>query len=691
MNKIVNFRLPVFLALALCAGIGTGLIFRFFGYDLILLWFTAPAAVILTCTVYIIKRSLLPVLYALIAVITFCGGFFTCYNKIEEYEKPDIAAGESYFISGNVTEITDYENRKSFIIDGVKISGKKYGFKILVNCYGEAKHLEEGNFVSFESTLARNDIFAYGIFSYNAANDIKYSCSVESFNAEYRFDLFAAARAKIRETLYDNLDGETAGVCYAMLTGNTGNVDEGTLSSFRYGGIAHIFAVSGLPVSIVFAILDYICKKLRINKWAATILCLALVFTYSGICGFTSSSLRAAVTCAVLKLARNAFLKYDSLNALALSVLVLLFINPFFLFTAGFLLSVCAVGGICVFSKLVQSALTKIKIPEKLSSAAGAAVGAQIGVFPVMLSSFGYVSGAGLLLNFLILPLLTLVFNLIFIGTAISCLIPAVAPFVLPTAVLPLELILSFLVGAGFENALIKGFGAGAFCLLFFLGALFISDKINFKASARIFGAACSAGVIIAYVLLCSAAPFSGCEIIVSAYYRGGEVLIKSRTASVLIVTEDAGAHVTKTLNGYYCAHLDGVIILGGDDAVSAFYPLDTGCGNLYLFSQPPVQPYGNTLVHYERFFEIGKISFAFENNYSISFKCEGVEVCVCAGGVPYKKADLLITELPAPDCISENKIYFHNPEYPLNINKNGDCVYTAKDGKIKLNGKKRP
>lgn len=691
MKKIVNFRLPVYLACVLCVGIGLGYIFHFFGYELTVLWILVPASLIFACFLYIAKRSWVPIFYIALTIIIILTGFFACYNKISDYRKTDFSANENYYITGTVAEITDYENRQSFILDNVFINGKDCGYKIFVNYYGNKQYLEEGFKISFNSSLKQNEIFAYGIFNYNAINNIKYGCSINNFTAEYRFDLFAVIRSDIRKTLYDNLDRDTASVCYAMLTGNTGNIDDGTLSSFRYGGVAHIFAVSGLHIGIIFVVLSFICKKCRMNKWVAMVICLALIVTYSGICGFTSSSLRAAVTCAVLSFAKNAFQKYDAFNSLAIAVLVLLFINPFYLFSVGFQLSVCAVGGICVFSKFIESLLKKIKIYEKICSVAGASFGAQIGVFPVMLSSFGYVSGAGLLLNIVIIPLLSIIFNIIFIGTVISCIIPAFAWFILPAAALPLELITSFLIDAGFENALIKGFGAGLFILLFFIGALFLSDKLNLKKSLRIAGTVSSVMVMISYVLISSLSPFTGCEIIISAYYNGGEVLIKSPTAKVLIVTEDTGTHAERTLNSYYCSNLDGIIILGGDDAVLTYYSLNADCRDLYLYMQPAVQPYEKTTVHYEKFFKIGDIDFTFEDNFSISFETEGVKTCVCAGEVPFTQADLLISEYSAPECRSPNKVYFHLSDYPLNVTEHGDLVYFANEGNILLKNKKRP
>ncbi|MDE6613449.1 MAG: ComEC/Rec2 family competence protein, partial [Clostridia bacterium] len=265
--------------------------------------------------------------------------------------------------------------------------------------------------------------------------------------------------------LFDNLDYSTASIAYAMLTGNTQSVDEGSLDSFRYGGIAHVFAVSGLHIGIVFFILSFITKKLRVNKFAAAALIVSCIFFYSGVCGFTLSSLRAAIMCTVSLAAKLTHKKYDALNALALSAVIILFATPLSLFFVGFQLSVCAVAGIYLLSKRIERPLKKL--PKKLSSAVGVSFGAQAGTMPVMLANFGYLSGAGLLLNLIIIPLLSVIFQILFLSVLFCVIIAPAASFVIPVAALPLEAVTSFLIDAGFEKALISGFGAGAFVPLY--------------------------------------------------------------------------------------------------------------------------------------------------------------------------------------------------------------------------------
>lgn len=685
MKKFVNIRFPVIIALVLAAGIWLGYAFKFYNTDIIYITISLPVTVIIALALYIFKRSVKPIILLLFTAIIFIAGFFICFNKITDYQKPEINPNTTYSVSGTVLEKTVFANYIYIILDDIHINGAAKNVKISVKYQNSDIFIENGYKVYFDTKLTPNKIFEYGHFNSNAVKNIKYTCSAEQIRAEYKFNLFSEMRSALKDTLYNNLSFSTASICYAMLTGNTGDMEIQSLQSFRYGGVAHIFAVSGLHIGIIFGIFNFLCKRFGFNKWISTALCLICIFFYAGFCGFTSSSLRAAIMCTVLAVSQRFFLKYDGLNTLACAVIILLILNPFYLFYVGFQMSVCAVGGISTLSKKLEKLFSKIKLPKKLCSAAGASFGAQLAVLPVMLNSFGYVSGAGLLLNVIVLPILSIFFAVLFLCTAISMIITPVAGYILPVTVLPFEFISSFLIDAGFENSLISGFGAGLFIPLFIISIIFLSDKINFGKYVRILGFVASANVMIIYIYAASFYPFKGYEIIVSAYYYGGEVLIKSSKTSVLIVTEDATTHSAKTLNKYYSSQPEAIVVLGGENAVSEYGKLNIDCKNVYLAMQIPVQPYKNTTVHYEQSFSIAGVEYEFEDNYSISFTADGIKVCVCAGAlIPYKNADIIISSYPAPDCNSLNKIYFNLTEYPHNVKECGDFRFKIKNGILK-------
>ncbi len=684
MRKVVNLRLPVLLAFAMFLGIICGCFFQYF--DISPVWlgvtvaFCALLAVILALT---LKKHVSTVVLALVPLF-FIGGCLNCFIRIQDYDKKDVLEGK-YYIYGTVAEkvnsATDY-----IIIENATADGEKLGGKVRANLhetYGE--FCDVGYKVGFYAYLSYGSAFAYGELTTHIKDNVKYVCSASDIRSERKFNLFNSIRLAVRDTLFDNLDYDTASVCYGMITGNTDYIADDMLDSFRYGGIAHIFAVSGLHIGLIFGLMQMLTK--RAGRWASAAICIIFIFIYAGICGFSPSSVRACIMCTVAVLAKFFAFRYDRLNSLAFAVLIILLFSPFEAFNLGFRLSVCAIGGICCFSKLFEGGLRKIKIPNKISSAVGVSFGAQLGTMPLMLSEFGYLSGVGLTLNLIFIPVISIIYSLIFVCTVVCTVFGGIAGAVMPVAVLPLEFTFSFIVGSGFDKALITGFGAGIFVPLYFFVILCLSDKINFTRLARIISIAVAAISLTACSLCLTFLPVNGYKIIVSGNNSGGKTIFKNSQGSVLIINElAANGSVPNFLNGYYSANLDAVIILGSENGVTSYDKMNLKCKDVYLFSDYlPVSPDSRTVYHYEKNFNVNGIEFFFIDGYSITAICDGVRVCICEGSFnPFGDCNLLISKTDGGTSKADIEVYYSLKERKYNNYEYGDLVFKARDGKIK-------
>lgn len=689
MKKFVNVRLPFILACFLAAGVAAGYLFVFKVVNLLWIIAVIPVtAIIFILCLLLVKKNFLVIAIPLCALF-FILGTVSCYSRLYAYKKSDIVGGAVYTVTATVYEKGENARGEYLILKSIRADGERVDGRIiayLVGAYGD--FCDAGYKVSFTAKLDKLDAFPYGELNYYAQENVKYSCTVYcGLTAKYGYSFFGSIRSAIRDTLYNNLDKDTAAIALAMLTGDTQGVEDGAMTNFRYGGIAHIFAVSGLHIGIVYGIFRFLGKKFKLNKYAAAALCLLPVFLYTGICGFTLSSVRAAVMCTVSVLAGLIYKKYDGLNALSVAVVLILLIMPLSLFSVGFQLSACAVLGILLLTK--RFAKTFKKLPRKVVNATGAALSAQAAATPVMLASFGYLSGAGLIMNIILVPLLSAIFIVLFLSTLVSAAIPYAAAFILPYTALPLKAVISFLVDSGFENSLISGFGAGAFAVIYFIGLTALSDKLNLKLMYRLIAVGCAFAVLCTYVLLKTFAPFSGFKIVVSAYYGCGEALIKSHGGNVLIVTEGLNAsHAQKTLNNYYAADLSAVIILGGENCAAGLDVSLLNCENIYVYGgYIPLQPYDNIRVIYEDNFELCGTRFSFADGYSLLADCGGVNIAVCAGDfIPYENCDLIVTDYPE----AANNYYavgFNERRIDCNVYDCGNIEFYVNDGKLEKIG----
>lgn len=690
MKKPFNLRIPVLLAVAIAAGIATGYLFVFYAIDGSLLLIVLPAAAFITLIAVIVSKRVLPVVAVLLASALFALGAVGCMLGMNDFKDSDIIDGAEYTVTATVSDKLEYSDLTYIILDDLVLDGKKTDGKCKVLLYdGYGQFCDIGYKVTFTDSLYKNALFPYGKLYSGAEDGIKYSAYVSSgLISAYRFSFFGSIRARIRNTLYDSIDGDTAAVVFAMLTGNTRGMDDNELESFRYGGIAHIFAVSGLHIGIIYAVVTLILKKAGLNKYLSAVLCLGLIFFYVGICGFTHSSLRAAVMCTVNTVAGLIFRKYDPLNALSVSASAIMLMMPLNLFSVGFRLSVSAVAGIFLLSRSFDRITGKL--PPKLRSALGTPIAAQAGTLPVSLASFGYLSGCGLLLNIAVLPLLSALFAVMFVSTAVCAVLPFIGAYVLPYAVLPFQALTSFLIGAGFERALISGFGAGAFVVLYYIALFTLSDKFNMTLFKRLTAFVCAAVMLVSYTLYRIYEPMNGVRIIVSAYYGGGQIMVKADGENILIVTD--GLYTGRLFNfisNNYCTDITAVIVLGEDDSIKYFMETGVNTCDLYLYyADIPVQPFEDTAVHYEKTFEIGGVTFTFYDRSSILLTYgETTAGISCAEDVPFTGCDLLLSQYLCDSAECGYKVYFGLVGYRYNICDCGDISFTDDGGGITQTG----
>lgn len=119
---------------------------------------------------------------------------------------------------------------------------------------------------------------------------------------------------------------------------------------FQQTGTLHLFAVAGLHVGIVAALLWMLATVARLSRRSAAMLIIPLLLFYAAVTGLHISSIRAAVMASIMIggffFDRKVFL----FNSLAAAAFFLLCWNTNELFSTGFQLSFAVVGAIVLFA-----------------------------------------------------------------------------------------------------------------------------------------------------------------------------------------------------------------------------------------------------------------------------------------------------------------------------------------------------
>jgi ComEC/Rec2-related protein len=684
-KKIINIRVPFAAALSLAAGIAYCFLLVYLNVSGVYLLAALPVAIITFIVICAIYRKKQVVAACFIVIALFFVGVYYSYAMFTAYNNSSVACDEFYNISGIVEDMGQTNSGNNYLIlkdanaGSTRLDGKLMVY-LSENGEGEIKC---GYKVSFNAVLDKYDLFAYGNLSSGVVDNIKYSCTVlNSFTSTYNFSLFAYIRSGIYAALYDNLSSETASVCYAMITGATYNISSGTLSSFRYGGIAHIFAVSGLHIGVLYAALTMLFKKLKLPHGISAFIRIALLFFYAGVCGFTPSSVRAAVMCSILAISKLIFQKYDGLNAMSVAAIILLLVNPMYLFDSGFILSMCAVLGIIFLSVNIKRLL--FFLPDKIAEALTTTMSAQISTFPALLLTFGYVSACGLMLNLIILPILSTMYIIIFACCILCVMLPSLGG-IMGVVCLPMEAVINFVADIGWENALISGIGGAwviGVCIILMIA---ISDKFNFRRFVRVSLCSIAALSTACFSIIGCIVPYGGASIIVSAYYGGGIVIIKSPYGNALVVTQDYNtSRLGATLSGYSSEDISALVIVG-EDWLDAYYGLDIAADDVYIYGGNfPITGEGMMNVHFVYEFTTCGTYFNFYDAESLNAQICGVNIGICSGeSNPFGRLDMLISQSSQTASGVKNKIYFNSSGGDYNIYDCGDLQFYAESGRL--------
>lgn len=243
----------------------------------------------------------------------------------------------------------------------------------------------------------------------------------------------------LRETAAARLEvtvGKAAGgLPSTLLLGERSSLENTLRRDFARAGASHMLAISGLHMTLLFGMLAWLLRLLRVPKRVRSVLLLLSCAAYLFLLGFPPSATRAAIMLGAVYLADLLSDRADSLTALGVAGFLILTLSPSAVCDAGFWMSFSSAFGLVAVMP-VLSGLTehrgqisgKVKHPrllrllgglKKLAIALGAGLvamtfslwitGISVGSFslasPVVTLLLTPLCGCVLLLSLLCLPL----------------------------------------------------------------------------------------------------------------------------------------------------------------------------------------------------------------------------------------------------------------------------------------------
>jgi competence protein ComEC len=136
--------------------------------------------------------------------------------------------------------------------------------------------------------------------------------------------------------------GRCGSVLKAVLLGDRSSLDSQTIESFRKTGLYHLLVIAGLHVGLLALLATWLLRLLPLGESTRRWIVLALLLFYALLVEQRVPTLRATLMISLYLLARLLHRERPTLNAIGLAALVLLLWRPAWLLESGFQLSFSA-------------------------------------------------------------------------------------------------------------------------------------------------------------------------------------------------------------------------------------------------------------------------------------------------------------------------------------------------------------
>lgn len=203
-----------------------------------------------------------------------------------------------------------------------------------------------------------------------------------------------------------------------FILGDTSYLDEDIIDSYQKNGISHLFSISGMHISLFASVILYILKRISYNNYYNYSMVIIFLAIYTFLVGSSVSVVRSLVMYILFSLNKLFNLEVKKIDIMLLVLVIMLLLNPFYLYNISFQYSYLISFSLVLFSyklKYIKSNIIKSLYISFMSFLIS---------FPICIYNFYQVNVLSIFLNLIVIPLVnTFVFPL----SLVSFLIPKVS------------------------------------------------------------------------------------------------------------------------------------------------------------------------------------------------------------------------------------------------------------------------
>ena len=299
---------------------------------------------------------------------------------------------------GNILSIKKYDTKTTFII-----KEKNKTEKILVNYYEKIDKINLGDKVKIKGTLklpSKNtvpNLFNYRKYLNN--NNIYYILTAsEITKIKNNTKILTHYKNKLQK--YINRKKAHTYLNIFILS-NKNDLDKEVLNSYQANGLSHLFSISGMHITLLLGTILKLLDKVSYNRYYKYIFLIIILIIYMYLTDFTPSILRSGIMFILLTLNKLFNFKIKTKNIIMLTFIIIVLINPYYIYNLGFQLSYLISFYLIIFAHIInkhKNYFKKIFITSLISFLVS---------FPIIISNYYQVNLLSILINLLFVPIIS--------------------------------------------------------------------------------------------------------------------------------------------------------------------------------------------------------------------------------------------------------------------------------------------
>ena len=299
---------------------------------------------------------------------------------------------------GNILSIKKYDTKTTLII-----KEKNKTEKILVNYYEKIDKINLGDKVKIKGTLklpSKNtvpNLFNYRKYLNN--NNIYYILTAsEITKIKNNTKILTHYKNKLQK--YINRKKAHTYLNIFILS-NKNDLDKEVLNSYQVNGLSHLFSISGMHITLLLGTILKLLDKVSYNRYYKYVLLIIILIIYMYLTDFTPSILRSGIMFILLTLNKLFNFKIKTKNIIMLTFIIIVLINPYYIYNLGFQLSYLISFYLIIFAHIInkhKNYFKKIFITSLISFLVS---------FPIIISNYYQVNLLSILINLLFVPIIS--------------------------------------------------------------------------------------------------------------------------------------------------------------------------------------------------------------------------------------------------------------------------------------------